>query len=114
MILATSETVPGYEIAEVHGIARGNVIRAKHLGTDFVAALRNVVGGEVREYTKLMAEAREQAKDRMVAHAESTGANAIICVRFSTSMVMAGAAEILAYGTAVTLKPAGSADVNAL
>jgi uncharacterized protein YbjQ (UPF0145 family) len=104
MIVSTTETVPGREIGEILGVARGNVIRAKHIGTDFVASLRNLVGGEVREYTKLMAEAREQAFDRMVAHAQSLGADAVLGVRFTTSMVMVGAAEILVYGTAVKLR----------
>jgi uncharacterized protein YbjQ (UPF0145 family) len=83
---------------------RGNTIRAKHVGTDIIAGLRNLVGGEVGEYTKLMAEAREQAYDRMVTHAQSVGADAIIGVSFTTSMITQGAAEILAYGTAVKLK----------
>ncbi len=105
MIHSTTETVPGREIDEIVGLVRGNVIRAKHLGTDIIAGLRNLVGGEVSEYTKLMAEAREQAFDRMVAQAQTHGADAIIGVRFTTSMVMSGAAEILVYGTAVRLKP---------
>lgn len=105
MIISTTETVAGREISEVVGLARGNVIRAKHIGTDIVAALRNLVGGEVSEYTKLMAEAREQALDRMIAQAEGGGADAIVGVRFTTAMVMAGTAEILAYGTAVRLVP---------
>lgn len=103
MIVSTTEMVPGREISEVLGLARGNVIRAKHLGSDIVATLRNLVGGEVREYTKLMAEAREQALDRMIAQARELNADAIVGVRFTTSMVMAGAAEILAFGTAVRL-----------
>ena len=103
MIVATTETVTGRTIAETLGIVRGNVIRAKHIGTDIVAGLRNLVGGEVSEYTKLMAEAREQALDRMVREAESMNADAIVGVRFATSMVMSGAAEILVYGTAVRL-----------
>ena len=104
MIISTTETVPGHEIGEILGLARGNVIRAKHLGTDIIASLRNLVGGEVSEYTKLMAEAREQALDRMVRQAEAMNADAIVGIRFTTSMVMAGAAEILVYGTAVRLK----------
>jgi len=106
MIVATTETVTGRTIAETLGIVRGNVIRAKHIGTDIVAGLRNLVGGEVSEYTKLMAEAREQALDRMVREAESMNADAIVGVRFATSMVMSGAAEILVYGTAVRLSNA--------
>ena len=104
MILSTTETVPGHTISHNLGVVRGNVIRAKHIGTDIVASLRNLVGGEVSEYTKLMAEAREQAFDRMVRQAEGMDADAIVGVRFTTSMVMAGAAELLVYGTAVTLE----------
>lgn len=103
MLISTTETVPGREVVEILGVARGNVIRAKHLGTDIIAALRNLVGGEVREYTKLMSEAREQALDRMIANGDAMGADAIVGVRFTTSMVMTGAAEILVYGTAVRL-----------
>lgn len=103
MIVTTTENVAGYEISEVLGLARGNVIRAKHIGTDIVASLRNLVGGEVTEYTKLMGEAREQALDRMIAQAEAGGADAVVGVRLTTAMVMAGSAEILAYGTAVRL-----------
>jgi uncharacterized protein YbjQ (UPF0145 family) len=104
IIITSTETVPGQEIAGVVGIARGNTIRARHVGTDIVAGLRNLVGGEVSEYTKLMAEAREQATDRMREDAASMGADAVVCVRFSTSMIAQGAAEILAYGTAVKLR----------
>lgn len=104
MIVVTSENVAGREIVDSFGIARGNTIRARHVGTDIIAGLRNIVGGEVGEYTKLMAEAREQAYDRMVANAKQMGADAVVSVRFSTSMVTQGAAEILAYGTAVKLK----------
>lgn len=104
MIISTSETIAGREITQTLGVARGNTIRARHLGTDFVASLRNIVGGEVSEYTKLLGEAREQALDRMIADANSMGADAVISMRFSTSMIAQGAAEILAYGTAVKLK----------
>lgn len=104
MIIATSETIAGREISETLGVARGNTIRARHVGTDIVAGLRNLVGGEVSEYTKLMGEAREQALDRMAADAENMGADAVVAVRISTSMIAQGAAEILAYGTAVKLK----------
>ena len=103
MLVSSIETIPGRDVKEVLGLAKGNVIRAKHLGTDIVAALRNLVGGEVSEYTKLLAEAREQAYDRMVADARAMGADAVIGMRFATSMVMAGTSEILAYGTAVRL-----------
>lgn len=104
MIVSTTETVAGREITETLGVARGNTIRARHVGTDIIAGLRNIVGGEVSEYTKLLAEAREQAFDRMIENARSIGADAVISMRFSTSMVTQGAAEILAYGTAVKLK----------
>ncbi|WP_306251041.1 YbjQ family protein [Parvularcula sp. IMCC14364] len=103
MLVATVEYVAGRDVVETIGICRGNVIRAKHVGTDFVASLRNLVGGEMTEYSKLMAEAREQAYDRMVRHAEELGADAIIGMRFTTSTITPGAAEILAFGTAVKL-----------
>ncbi len=101
MIVVTTFEIPGKRIVRILGLVRGNTIRARHLGRDILAVLRNVVGGEVRDYTKLLAEAREQALDRMVEEARSLGANAVVGVRFSTSMIMAGAAELLAYGTAV-------------
>ena len=104
MILSTTETVPGREILQIVGLPRGNVIRAKHIGSDLVAALRSLVGGEISEYTKLLAEAREQALDRMIKDAMSLNADAVVNVRFATSMVMSGAAEILVYGTAVRLR----------
>ena len=103
MLLSTSEALSGHEITISLGLVRGNVIRAKHIGTDIIASLRNLVGGEVTEYTKLMAEAREQATDRMIREASAMDADAIVGVRFATSMVMNGAAEILVYGTAVRL-----------
>ena len=104
MIVSTTETIPNRRIGKVLGLVRGNTIRARHVGRDIQAMLRHVVGGEIREYTKLMAEAREQALDRMVSEAESLGANAIIGTRITTAMVMTGAAEILCYGTAVVLE----------
>jgi len=104
MILVTTETVPGMRIANVLGLVRGNTIRARHVGQDIKAAFRNLIGGEVVEYTKLMAESREQAIDRMVAGAEGLGANAIVGMRLTTSMIMGGAAELLAYGTAVVVE----------
>ncbi len=104
MIVTTGIDVAEGKIVETLGIVRGNTIRAKHVGTDIVAGLRNLVGGEVSEYTKLMAEAREQAYDRMVRHAEEVGADAVIGVNFTTSMITQGAAEILAYGTAVRIE----------
>lgn len=107
MIVTTSESVPGHRVTRVLGLVRGNTIRARHLGHDVMAAFRNVAGGEVREYTKMLAEAREQAIDRMLEEAERLGANACIGVRFQTSMVMRGAAEMLCYGTAVVLERDG-------
>lgn len=104
MILTTTEFVPGKEIAQVLGIARGSTVRARHLGRDIFAALKNVVGGEIEEYTRLQAESREQALQRMQEDAGKMGADAIVNVRLSTSMIMQGAAEILVYGTAVKLK----------
>lgn len=104
MIISTTENVPGREVQEILGLVRGNTIRARHVGKDIMAGLRNIVGGEITEYTKLMGESREQAIDRMVAQAQALGADAVIGVRFTTSMVMAQASEILAYGTAVRLK----------
>jgi uncharacterized protein YbjQ (UPF0145 family) len=103
VIVVTTETVAGRRIRRTLGLVRGNTIRARHLGRDIVAALRNIVGGEIAEYTKLLAESREQALDRMVSEAQSLGANAVVSVRFSTSMVMTGAAELLATGTAVVV-----------
>ena len=104
LIVSMADTIPGREIDSVVGIARGNVVRARFFGRDFIAGLRNLVGGEVPEYTDLLAESRETARDRMCKHAEEMGADAIVTVRLSTSSVMEGAAEILAYGTAVKLK----------
>jgi uncharacterized protein YbjQ (UPF0145 family) len=105
MIVVTSFEIPGYRIVKTHGLVRGNTIRARHLGKDILAALRNLAGGEVLEYTKMMAEAREQSIDRMLDEAEALGASAVIAVRFQTSMVQAGAAEMLCYGTAVDIEP---------
>ncbi len=104
MILATTNTVPGRETAAILGVARGNTIRTRHVGRDILAGLRTIVGGEIAGYTKLMAESREQAIARMIEHAESLGADAIVGVRVTTQMVMAGASEILVYGTAVRLR----------
>lgn len=101
MILSTTEFIPGKEITEVLGIARGSTVRARHLGRDIFAGLKNLVGGEIEEYTKLQAEAREQAMYRMVQDAQKLNADAIICVRLTTSLIMQGASELLAYGTAV-------------
>lgn len=104
MIVATTSEIAGKRIVRTLGMVRGNTIRARHVGRDIMAGLRNLVGGEIPEYTKLFAEAREQAIDRMVEDAESLGADAVVGVRFSTSMVVTGAAELLAYGTAVKLE----------
>lgn len=101
MKIITADTVPDMEITQTIGMVRGNVVRARFFGRDILAGLRMIIGGEVVEYTKLMAEAREQALDRMIKHAEGLGADTIITVRFTTSMVMQGAAEILVTGTAV-------------
>lgn len=103
MIYVTTESVPGATITDVHGVVRGNTIRAKHVGQDITALLRNVVGGEITEYTKLLAESREQAIDRMLEEAKGLGANAVVAVRFSTSAIMGAAAELMVYGTAVTI-----------
>lgn len=105
MIVSTSEGVAGHRIIRTLGLVRGNTIRARHVGRDIMALGRNIVGGEISEYTKLLAEAREQALDRMVAEAKELGGNAVVEVRFSTSMVTSGAAELLAYGTAVVVEP---------
>jgi len=104
MIVTTSSQVEGKKIVKTIGLAKGSTIRAKHLGRDFMAGLRGVVGGEITEYTKMMAEAREQALQRMTEAAEKEGANAVVSMRFGTSMVMSNAAEVLAYGTAVVLE----------
>lgn len=104
MIVVTASGIAGKRVVRTLGLVRGNTIRARHIGRDIMAALRNIVGGEVSEYTKLLAEAREQAIDRMVEDARALGANAIVDVRFTTSMVMQGAAELLAFGTAVVIE----------
>lgn len=101
MIITTAPTIAGKEIKKTFGIVQGNTIRARNIGRDIVALFKNILGGEIEEYTKLLAESREQAMDRMIAEAKELGANAIINVRFSTSYIMANAAEILVYGTAV-------------
>lgn len=104
MIVVTTPDVAGYEIEEVFGMVRGSSIRSKHLGKDLIARLRNAVGGEIYEYTKMLAQAREQAVDRMIEEAQVLNADAVVAVRFQTSMVVSGAAEMLCYGTAVKLK----------
>lgn len=106
MILVTTPDIPGSRVTQTLGLVRGSTIRARHLGKDIMAVLRNMAGGEVKEYTKMLAESREQAIDRMVEEAQALGADAIVGLRFQTSMVMSGAAEMLCYGTAVLLVPA--------
>lgn len=108
MILATTDQVGDRRIVTVLGLVRGNTIRARHVGRDLTAFVRNIAGGEIVEYTKLLAESREQSIDRMVEEAERLGANAVVGVRFSTSMIMAAAAETMCYGTAVVLGPEGA------
>lgn len=103
MIIATSASIAGRPVTETLGIVRGNTIRARHVGRDILAGLKMLVGGEIHDYTKMMAESREQSIDRMIAEAQALGADAIVEVRFSTSYIMTGAAEILVYGTAVRL-----------
>jgi len=105
--IVTGELVAGKQISKHLGLVRGNTIRARHIGKDILASFRNIVGGEINEYTKLMAESREQAIDRMVEEAQMLGADAIINVRFTTSMITQGAAELLAYGTAVKFESLG-------
>ncbi len=104
MILTTTEIIPNKDIAEILGVARGSTVRARNVGRDIFAGLKSLVGGEIDEYTKLQAQAREQAMERMQKDAERMGADAILNIRLTTSMVMQGASEILAYGTAVKLK----------
>lgn len=112
MIIVTSPHIHGKRIVETLGMVRGSTVRGAHLGRDILALFRNVVGGEIQEYTKMIAESREQAMDRMIESAEKLGANAIVCVRFSTSNISQGAAEILIYGTAVITEdlPEGAAN----
>lgn len=104
MILSTSREIAGKRIVKTLGLVKGNTIRARHVGKDIIAAMRNITGGEIYEYTKMLAQAREESLDRMIEQAEKLGANAIVEIRFTTSMVMSAAAEILAYGTAVVVE----------
>jgi len=103
MMLVTTTTIPGRQIVETIGLVRGNTVRTRHVGRDIMAWFKHLVGGEVDEYTKLLAESREQAIDRMVAEARAQGADAVVSIRFATSEISAGSAEFLAYGTAVKL-----------
>jgi uncharacterized protein YbjQ (UPF0145 family) len=104
MIMASAGEIAGKRIVETLGLVRGNTIRARHIGKDILAVLRNIAGGEITEYTKMMAESREQSLDRMAEEAEKLGANAIVSVRFTTTSMMQGAAELLVYGTAVRVE----------
>ncbi|MYB40531.1 YbjQ family protein [Candidatus Saccharibacteria bacterium] len=105
MIVSNTESVPGHKITQVLGVARGSTVRGRNVGRDIMAGIRNLVGGEIGEYTKLQAQAREQAMQRLTADAQRLGADAVVCLRFNTSMIMDGAAEILVYGTAVKISP---------
>ena len=107
MIVVNTETITGYIISEMKGLVQGNTIRAKHVGRDVVANLKNLVGGELKGYTELLVEARRQAMERMLAQAEQLGANAVVNVRFTTSAITQGAAELYAYGTAVVVEQEG-------
>ena len=104
MKLSTTNDIAGHSVAETIGIARGSTVRTRNVGNDILAAFKNLVGGEVAEYTRLQADAREQALQRMIEDANNLEADAVICIRFQTSVMMAGASELLAYGTAVKLK----------
>ncbi|UCF20790.1 MAG: YbjQ family protein [Gemmatimonadota bacterium] len=105
MIVTPAGEIAGHRIVKTLGLVRGNTIRARHIGRDILAVLKNIIGGEIEEYTKMMAESREQSLDRMIAHATELGANAITDVRFSTSYIMGSAAEILVFGNAVIVEP---------
>ena len=104
MLISTTDTIVGKKIIKHLGLAKGNTIRARHIGRDIMAIIRHMIGGEITDYTKMMAESREQAIDRMIEDAQKMGANAIVSMSFSTQMVMGGASEILAYGTAVVVE----------
>ncbi|MET1101624.1 MAG: YbjQ family protein [Pyrodictiaceae archaeon] len=105
IIVVTTDDLPGYKIVKILGIVSGSVVRARHIGRDIMAALRNIAGGEIKEYTELLAQARNDALKRMVEQAKKMGANAIVGTRFTTTAVASGAAEILVYGTAVIAEP---------
>lgn len=104
MILVNTETIPGYKVVEIKGMVSGNTVRAKHAGRDIAASFKNLVGGELKGYTELLTESRREAMQRMIAQAQQLGANAILNVRFSTSAITAGAAELYAYGTAAVVE----------
>ncbi len=107
LLVVTTDEVPGHKIVQVHGLVRGNTVRARNVGRDFLAGLKSMVGGEVGTYTAMLAQSREQALDRLRSEAFGLGANAVVGLRITTSTVMQGAAEILAYGTAVVVEPEG-------
>ena len=109
MIVVNTETIAGYQVVQVKGIVQGNTVRAKHAGRDIAAGLKNLVGGELKGYTELLTESRREAIERMMGQAQQLGANAIVNVRFTTSAVTSGAAELYAYGTAVVVQPLGGA-----
>ena len=113
MIITTQDELAEFRITQTLGLVRGTTIRARHLGKDIIAGLRSLVGGEIGEYTKMLAESREQALDRMADEAKRLGADAIVCLRFTTSPVMQGAAELLAYGTAVKIAPRSESGAGA-
>ncbi len=104
MIVVTTDSIPGRRVVKTLGLVKGNTIRARHVGKDILAGLKGLVGGEIAEYTKMVAESREQSLDRLVEEAESLGANAVVGIRFTTASMMQGAAELLAYGTAVIVE----------
>jgi len=104
MIVVTSDSIPGRRVVKTLGLVKGNTIRARHMGKDILAGLKGIVGGEISEYTKMVAESREQSLDRLIEEAESLGANAVVAIRFTTASMMQGAAELLAYGTAVIIE----------
>ena len=111
MIVCNTETIAGYRIREIKGLVQGNTVRAKHAGRDLAAGLKNIVGGELKGYTELLTESRREALQRMLAQAQQLEANAVVNVRFTTSAVTAGAAELYAYGTAVVVEPAAAGAV---
>ena len=104
ILITTQDEFADYKITQTLGMVKGNTIRARHIGKDIMAGLRTIVGGEITEYTKMLAESREQSLDRMIAQAKEMGADGIVCMRFTTSAVMQGSAELLAYGTAIKLE----------
>lgn len=104
ILMSNTETIPGREIVQFHGVVTGNTVRAKHIGRDIMAGLKNIVGGELKGYTELLQDSRQEATNRMIQQAQSMGANAVVNVRFATSSIAQGAAELFAYGTAVSVR----------